>query len=117
MKATLLAKSSSGNPYEVQFASDGNSLRIFCHCKAGILQQMCKHKAALLQGDISMLFKPEQATLLAEIHALPEFSRLKVQTEAFEQKLKEIELAKNELSKREKAIKSEFARGLAQGFL
>jgi hypothetical protein len=116
MQTTLLAKSSSGEPYKVEFSSDGTSLRVFCHCQAGVLRQMCKHKSALLKGDLSMLFKTEQSALLAEIQALPEFARLKVQTELFENKLKEIETAKNELSKKEKAIKAEFARGVAQGF-
>jgi hypothetical protein len=116
MKVTLLAKSSSGEPYNVEFSSDGTSIRVFCHCQAGVLRQMCKHKSALLKRDFSILFKSEQSALLSEIHALPEFTALKIQTELFEQKLKEIEVAKNELSKKEKAIKAEFARGLSQGF-
>lgn len=63
-----------------------------------------------------MLFKSEQFALLSEIHALPEFDSLKIQTDLFEKKLKEIEIAKDALSKKEKLIKAEFARGLSQGF-
>lgn len=63
-----------------------------------------------------MLFQPEQSDLLSEVHGWPEFGSLKAHTDQFEKKLKEIELAKDALAKREKAIKSEFARGLAHGF-
>jgi len=77
---------------------------------------MCKHKLALLKGDVGMLFDLKQVSLLSEIHAWPQFSNLKTHTDEFEKKLKEIEVAKDALLKKEKAIKAEFARGLTYGF-
>jgi hypothetical protein len=116
MKTILLAKSSSGEPYKVEFIADGSSLRVFCHCQAGVLQQMCKHKLALIKGDTNMLFDPKHAALLSEVHAWSQFGELKVRTAEYEKKLKEIESAKEVFAKKEKSIKQEFARGLTRGF-
>ena len=46
MKATLLAKSSHGEPYKVEFSAEDSTLRVFCHCQAGVLHRMCKHNRA-----------------------------------------------------------------------
>ena len=116
MKATLLAKSSSGEPYNVEFMTDGGSLRVFCHCQAGVLQRMCKHKLAFIQGDTKMLFDSNQASLLSEIHSWPEFGNLKAHVSEYKKMLLEIEAAQGVLAKREKSIKAEFAHGLSHGF-
>jgi hypothetical protein len=116
MKAILLAKSSSGESYNVEFLVVSGSLRVFCHCQAGVLQRMCKHKLAFIQGDVKMLFDLKQTTLLSEIHSWPEFGNLKVRVNEYEKKLTEIEMAQGELTKKEKAMKAEFAYGLSHGF-
>lgn len=116
MKATLLAKSSSGEPYNVEFLTDGGSLRVFCHCQAGVLQRMCKHKLAFILGDTNMLFDSNQASLLSEIHTWPEFGNLKTHANEYEKQLAEIESAQAALAKKEKIIKAAFAHGLSHGF-
>jgi len=116
MKVILLAKSSSGEPYNVEFLTEAGSLRVFCHCQAGVLQRMCKHKLAFIQSDANMLFDSKQAPLLSEIHSWPEFGNLKTHVSEYEKKLLEIETAQGVLAKKEKAIKAEFARGLSHGF-
>lgn len=116
MKATLLAKSSHGEPYKVEFLVQGNGIRVFCHCQAGVLHRMCKHKQAFLDGDATMLFDPTQATVLTEIHTWPEFKNLKKQLEQFPDKLDAIEKAKSELDRQAKAIKGAFGKGLSFGF-
>ena len=115
MKAKLLAKSSSGEPYDVEFSVDGECVRVFCHCQAGVLQQMCKHKLALITGDAKMLFDPAQATLLAEIRAWPQFARLQGRTLRYARELGEIETTKAEIAKREKAIKAQMGKDLTHG--
>ena len=77
---------------------------------------MCKHKLAFIQGDKKMLFDPNQATLLSEIHSCPEIGTLKTHAAEYEKKLVEIEVAQNDLARKEKAIKAEFAHGLTHGF-
>ena len=116
MKIILLARSSSGGSYEVEFQPVENSIRIFCHCQAGMLQHMCKHKLALIKGDMKMLFDPQQATLLSGIQSWPQFVGLKARTDAYEKELGEIEAAKSKLASREKELKQRFARGLTRGF-
>jgi hypothetical protein len=115
MKTKLLAKSSSGDSYEVEFAVDGECVRVFCHCQAGVLQMMCKHKAALITGDTKMLFDSTQAPLLAEIRAWPQFARLQDRITRYERELGEIETAKAEIAKREKTTKAQMGRDLTQG--
>ena len=116
MKVTLQARSSSGGSYDVEFQMVENSVRVFCHCQAGILQQMCKHKFALIQGDASMLFDPRQTALLTEVRAWPQFSRLMARAEEYKRALEEIEVAKSQLTQQEKQLKARFARALARGF-
>jgi hypothetical protein len=116
MKTVLLAKSSSGEPYNVEFVADETSVRVFCHCQAGVLQRMCKHKLAFLKGDTKMLFDPKQATLLLGILSWPQFTSLKVRLDEYEKKLRQVEIAKEDLTKEEAEIKAEFARGLTFGF-
>jgi len=77
---------------------------------------VCKHKLALLKGDVAMLFDPQQSPLLSEVHSLPQYGSLKNHIAEYETKLKELEVAKEVLAKKEKSIKSDFARGLAFGF-
>ena len=115
MKATLFARSSSGDSYSVEFAVDGEWVRVFCHCKAGVLQWMCKHKLALITGDTKMLFDATQAPMLAEIRAWPQFARLRSRITRYARELAEIEADKAELVKREKTIKAQMGRELAHG--
>jgi len=91
MKVTLLAKSDSGNrPHKVEFLADGPSVRVYCHCRAGINQWICKHKMELIKGDVERLFDPKQAELLSEIQSWSQFEDLKRRTEEFKNRLKEI---------------------------
>lgn len=116
MKITLLSKSSHGEPYKVEFSAEGDGLRIFCHCQAGVLHRMCKHKQAFIDGDIKMLFDPNQAALLSEIRAWPQFPHLQKHLEFFTKQLTEIKSSQRELDKKEKQIKTELGKGLSFGF-
>jgi hypothetical protein len=116
VKAILLAKSSHGDPYKVEFSAEDDGLRIFCHCQAGVLHRMCKHKRAFIEGDIRMLFDPAQTALLSEIRSWPQFQNVQKHLEASLGELSEIENARRELDKKEKQIKAELGKGLSFGF-
>ena len=67
MNITLLAKSSSGGSYDVEFTYEGGVLIVKCSCRAGIFGKLCKHKTALLKGDKSMLYDSIQKDDLTQV--------------------------------------------------
>jgi hypothetical protein len=115
MKTTILAFSSSGGSYPVEFLDDSGVLQVFCHCQAGTLQQMCKHKLALLKGDSKMLYDPAQEKLLQEVLASKAYPALKRGLDAYEKELTEIEREMAQLKEREKKLKAGFAYQLTHG--
>lgn len=115
LKKTLLAKSSSGGSYYVQFLLDDTSARVFCHCPAGETQMMCKHKIALIKGDVAMLFDAKETADLTEILAWPSFAKVKERLARYETELSAIERDKAILTKREKELKSAFSKALTFG--
>ena len=70
MKISIRAKSSSGDPYNVEFLVESSKLSVFCDCRAGQFGQLCKHKTELLAGDKSRLFSESDAPLLDELGAV-----------------------------------------------
>ena len=67
MNIRLKAKSSSSEPYDVDFLFENGTLRAHCTCKAGVMRTACKHRLALLKGDQNMLADPSQADQLATV--------------------------------------------------
>src|ERR1041385_5790907 len=84
MSAKLLARSSEGGSYVVEFTEIDGTLRVICHCQAGTLQQMCKHKLALLKGDSGMLHDQSQTAELSRILSSPEYAALKPRLDRYE---------------------------------
>lgn len=115
LKRTIRVKSSSSEFHEVQFILEEKKVRIFCHCQAGILQRMCKHKAGLIKGDLSLLVDETQEADLKLILAFPSFAKVKERFSKFDGELAELEKQIAVLTKREKATKDTFARELAMG--
>jgi hypothetical protein len=109
MKLTLLAKSSSGQPYDVTFETQGGRMIVHCTCKAGEFYQQCKHKRALTSGDAQMLFEKSQSPLLTELLATPEASELAERLLVEENALAIVEREKARLAAQEKAIKNRIA--------
>jgi len=109
MKISLKAKSSSGDSHLVEFSDESGSLRVFCHCPAGSLQQMCKHKLALLKGDVTMLSDRQEEGQLKQLLTSKAYESLRPRLERFESALFACEQEMSRLKAREKAIKSDFA--------
>jgi uncharacterized Zn finger protein len=116
MKLVLLVKSSSGEPYRVNVDGDESGIRIFCHCPAGSLTQLCKHKVAIAKGDLAMLADPAQADALREMQSSPHYPALKARAESYAEAMSLLEKRKSEIQKEEKALKAQFARELLRGF-
>ena len=112
MKISIKAKSSSGDPYTVDFLIDDNNMSVHCNCQAGKFAQLCKHKSELIAGNQSRLFDESEIAKLKELKS--------VVSKALELGRVASEIAESEKVVRDeqakvKKIKKEFARKLAQG--
>jgi hypothetical protein len=114
-KIILKAMGSAGNIYAVEFLADGNSIRVFCHCKAGITGQMCKHKTALIRGDLTLLADSSESAGLREIQTWPQYHALISRLERYEKTLSELQRNSAELVAREKALKAQMGKDLTVG--
>ncbi len=112
MKISIKAKSSSGDPYTVDFLIDDNKLSVHCNCQAGKFAQLCKHKTELIAGDQSRLFDESEIPKLKELESvvskIPELGRVA-------NEIAESEKVVRDEQAKVKKIKKEFARKLAQG--
>lgn len=55
MRVEFLIEGSQGDEYSVTFEFAGSSARASCTCQAGTNGQFCKHRSALLNGDVARL--------------------------------------------------------------
>jgi uncharacterized Zn finger protein len=115
MRVTIRALSSSGGSYSIDFSDDGGVLRVFCHCPAGELQQVCKHKLALLKGDTKMLYEPTDEKLLKEVLSSKAYPVLKQRLDAYQAELGGVQRDMAKLKEREKKLKADFAYELTHG--
>jgi uncharacterized Zn finger protein len=112
MKLTLKAKSSTGEPYNVDFTVQNGKLFAQCNCKAGTFGQLCKHKTELIAGDASRLFDVSQEQKLKELTTIisksPEVQSIAGSIAASEKLIRQEEA-------KLKAIKNQFGRRLQEG--
>lgn len=78
-------------------------------------QQMCKHKLALLKGDIKMLYDQTQTAVLQDVLNSPFYPPLKERLNDYESKLAEIEREVAKVREKEKVIKRDFVYELTFG--
>lgn len=52
--------SSRKRPYRIEVLGQKDKVSVFCDCPAGALGRFCKHKAAVVSGDDSLLALPEE---------------------------------------------------------
>jgi len=115
MKVTLKAKSSSGDPYDVDFLFEGGALSVHCTCRAGIMRTACKHRLSLLKGDQKMLADPSQANELATVVEWASkvgFSNLIQRLDEAEAELSRVQ---REVKKGKKRLEESMTHGLSPG--
>lgn len=55
MVLRFIVRGSTGNEYEIIASRLGDNFRMSCSCEAGQKGTCCKHRFALLEGDVSHL--------------------------------------------------------------
>lgn len=55
-----ITASTRKRPYRIEVLGQGDKISVFCDCPAGALGRFCKHKAAVVSGDRSLLATPEE---------------------------------------------------------
>ena len=115
MKATILAISSSGGSYNVDFEVHDGGVAVRCSCAAGEIGQVCKHKLGMIKGVAATLFNPAQLPELEAVRAWTQFASLRSRIERYEKELAALEVEKAAVSKKEKSTKAQMARELSTG--
>lgn len=107
----LKAKSSSGEPYEVEF-NISDSITVRCNCKAGFFGKLCKHKTGLLAGDVKFLFDTSERAKLDELLQIVQQSEYpSIEANLFEAK-KAVDTAKKAESKIKRAVETALKEGI-----
>ena len=96
---------SQGDLYDVAFEVGEGIGRASCTCQAGMNRQFCKHRTALLDGEISSL-RSANATHVAELKALLEgtdlaiaYAQVLTATKAHEETKRSLDAAKKQLAR------------------
>lgn len=94
---------SQGDPYEITATRSGDTLALSCDCPAGGHGLHCRHRLALLKGDITALDSNNPAdvkTLIQWLHGTP----LEQAIVACDAAQARFDAAKSELARRKKAM-------------
>jgi hypothetical protein len=107
--------SSSGGNYPVEISDESGALRMFCHCQAGSVQMMCRHKIALIEGDRTILYDQEQEKFYRELLSSGAYSAIKLRFKEYEKQIAKVQNDIHKLKDHERSIKADFAYELAHG--
>ncbi len=99
---------SEGDVYEVAFTALSGKAIASCACKAGVNGQFCKHRLALLAGDMSRLVDKSKASVVRDVLGWPEFAPVLEQVA----RLHELESRIEELEKAKSVLKKSVAKAL-----
>jgi uncharacterized Zn finger protein len=113
MKSIELKVKSSSQEYYLINIEISEVFKISCNCKAGIFGKLCKHKAAVLSGDLEILYNQEDEKTLIKLQEIVKMSDLNKLTNELEVAEKAIESAKNQA----KEIKIKLERSLKNGII
>lgn len=110
---TILVKSdSSDEPYGVIVSSEEEKgLSIVCDCRGGMNRKICKHKAAIVLGDTTILYDEEQINTFNEVSkwiAKSRYPKMVIE-------LKEAEKELEKLTKTVKSMKANIAKLMSRG--
>ncbi|MCB0376700.1 MAG: SWIM zinc finger family protein [Sinomicrobium sp.] len=61
----FIVEGSKGDEYKILFEREGNNLDVFCTCAAGENGLYCKHRFALMDGDVGALLSENENDVAA----------------------------------------------------
>jgi len=110
-------KSSGSTPYSVMVSVEGKDVRIGCNCKAGAMNQLCKHVVSLLENNQKLLYDASQSeefnvchTHLIESGIVETYKSMDSRVKSIE---KEAKKAKDQFTKEKAEIKSMFFNSIS----
>jgi uncharacterized Zn finger protein len=92
----FLVKGSASEPYKVTFKKDGSNLSAYCTCPAGQNGQYCKHRFAILDGNLEAVVSENVADAKKVAGWLPGTD--------VESALQDVALAEKELARAKKKL-------------
>lgn len=102
-KLFFTVQGSKGDEYEVTFHKEGSNVDILCSCQAGQKGIYCKHRFALLDGEIDSLLSKN----LHDVEKIPDFIKgtdIEVAYKNFIEINREYEVIQNRLKSAKKAL-------------
>jgi hypothetical protein len=99
----FVVKGSKGDEYVVTFEKKDQNVRVLCTCQAGQNRSNCKHRRALMDGDVTAVLS-ENVDEVREIKALLAGSDVEAAYARFREAEKIQKVAMLELSKAKKAL-------------
>ena len=104
MLLELLVEGSSGDHYEVTFSREGNVFRTFCTCQAGQNGTYCKHRVALMEGDLKNLLGERRGDLTERIASMMQGTEVEQAHQRFKAVQAAHVVAQDDLARAKKAF-------------
>lgn len=103
----FLVEGSQGDEYRVTFEREGDNLNLFCSCPAGENGTYCKHRFALMDGEVDDLLSDNEK----DVAGLKEFMK-GTEVEAIYKEVIETQTLYDKIGERLKKAKKELAKAM-----
>jgi tRNA U54 and U55 pseudouridine synthase Pus10 len=111
MKTFTIRVKSSSSEFHTVTIEISERIKVSCNCNAGVFGKLCKHKTAVLLGDIEILYDKSDEKFILEIQEIVKMSDYNKLVGELEIAQKAIETAKNQ----ERKIKVKLEHTLKDG--
>lgn len=101
----FLVEGSQGDEYSITFEVNGSNANAFCNCQAGSNGLYCKHRFAIMDGDVSRLLSANAAdvvrlkTLMKGSDLEEAYNRVLIAEAAYATAKRNLDAAKKTLAK------------------
>jgi len=107
----LKVKSSSSDFYTIVIEI-AETIKINCNCGAGIFGKLCKHKIAVLSGNLDILLDKNDESILEEIYGVISKSDFFNLNNELESAKKAVEIAKKQETKAKNKLETSIKNGI-----